>query len=221
MAVATSTWIALALAAASAGVQYHNTQQTAKRQDQQAATTISNQAAKQRIADARVAEQVEQMKTSTAEGSRRKSLEDYTSALRSRKQRAETGLDPNIGSARFRADAIAGAQDVNDYGANRADLLAKVDAPGMQRRDEGFSQGRLATDLGLIGREASGQNYLDRLRLEAIRRNAGLDALSSLMGGAAGGISGGWNTGNGAKAANDAGKGMFASGYRGLGSVGW
>jgi hypothetical protein len=220
MAVATSTWIGLALAAAAAGTQYVNTQNTAKRQDQQAATTIRNQSAKQRQADALVAEQVEGMKASTAEASRRKSLDDYTSTLRSRKQRSEAGLTPGMGSARFVADAAQAAQGVADYGSERAGLLAKVDAPGMQRRLEGFSQGRLATDLALVGREAGGQNYLDRLRQESIRRNAGLDALASLMGGASGAAaSGGW--GDGAAAARSAGAYTTASGYRGLGSVGW
>lgn len=224
MAIATSTAIALALAAAAAGTQYYNTQKTAQRQDRAAASAIRSQGAKQREADAKVAEQVEQMKGSTAEASRRKSLQSYVDTLRSRKQRSEAGLDPTIGSSRFLADAAQAAQTVGDYGTQRADLLAKVDAPGMQRRDEGFAQGRLATDLGLIGRESSGQAYLDRLRMESIKRNAGLDALASLMGGAAGGVAGGWGAGaqaGGKAAATGAGTYMTANGYRGLGSLGW
>ena len=40
--------------------------------------------------------------------------------------------------------------------------------------------GKAATDLSLIGREADGQAYLDKLKYDRIRRNPWLDALSEV-----------------------------------------
>lgn len=186
MAVATSTWVALALAAAAAGTQYYNTERTAKRQDQQVAAGIRNQGRLQQQADAKVAAEVEALKGSTAEASRRKALDDYTGALQSRKARIEGGLTPAIGSEDFRADAAQAANDSFAYGTENAGLLSRIDAAGDQRRGEGFGVSNLASGLGLIGRESSGQNFLDELRLRAIRRNAGLDLAAGLMSAGAG-----------------------------------
>jgi hypothetical protein len=212
--IATSTWVALALAAAAAGTQYYNTERTAKRQDSALATQIRNQGKRQSEADAKVAGQVEAMKGSTAEASRRKALDDYTGALQSRKARIESGLTPAIGSDAFKADATQAANDSFAYGTENAGLLSRIDAAGDQRRSEGFGFSNLASDLNLIGRDARGQNFLDELRLRAIRRNAGLDAAASLMSGASGAMMSGASGGGGA------GSGMYDMGYRGLSSVG-
>jgi len=79
----------------------------------------------------------------------------------------------------------------------------------MQRQGEAFGYGHLATDIGLIGRESAGQRFIDELRLNSIRRSAGMDLAAGLMGAASGAV------GAGASAAGAAGTaasgGMTAS----------
>lgn len=197
MAMATSTIVALALAAAAAGTSYYNTQQTAKRQDNALATSLTNQAKKQREADAKVNAEVEKVKASTAEDERRQAFSQYMDTLARGKQKADAGLEGQIGGAAFQSDAAAAKDAVAQYGAKNADLMARIDAPGLQRQGEAFGYGHLGTDLDLIGREAKGQAFLDELRLRAVRRNAGLDALSSFLGGAASGAASGGFSGGG------------------------
>lgn len=186
MAMTTGTIISLALAAAAAGAQAHNTRQTAKRQDQQAAEGIRQQSARQREADAKVNEQVEALAGSTAEDARAKRLDDYLTGLRRNRSSMQAGLTPTIGSDAFRGDSARAAGDVQDYATRAADLMSRIDAPQMQRQGEAFGYGRLATDLGLIGRQAEGDDFINRLRMSAIRRNPWIDAASQVAGAYAG-----------------------------------
>lgn len=223
MAIATSTAIALALAAASAGAQYYNTTQTNKRTDNALAGQIRNQGEKQKQADAKVNEEVASLQKSRSEESRVKSLDSYMDTLRKGRGKLEAGLTPNIGSDAFRADSAAAAQGVEDFAGDRAGLMARIDAPTMQRQQEAFGYGNLGTDLNLISREASGQNFLDELRVKrASQRNAGLDALSAFLGGAAGGMAGGaggTSTAAAQKSATGVGSRFFANG--GLAGIGY
>lgn len=190
MAMATSTAIALALAAASAGTQYYNTEKAADRADNQAATGIRAASEKQRTADAEVAAEVERMRKSSSEDERANALTSYMDTLRKGRQQSEAGLTPSIGSEAFKADSAAATTGVQDYGKQFASLMSRIEAPGTQRMNEGFQYGNLATNLGLIGREAAGDAYINNLRMNGIRRNAGLDFASSLMGAGAGAAAG-------------------------------
>jgi hypothetical protein len=191
MAIATSTAIGLALAAAAAGGQYYNTTKTAQRQDNQAALGIRNQARIQKEADAKVNDAVAKLADSNAASAKQSRLDDYLNVLRRNRSTTEAGLTPNIGSDTFKADAATAANDASSYADKTAGLMARMDAPGIQRQQEGFDYGNLATDIGLIGRESQGQNFLDQLKLRNIRRNAKIDLASGLMSAAAGGVAAG------------------------------
>lgn len=190
MAIATSTAIALALMAAGTGLQYKNTQDTLKRQDATAADGIRRQGVHQREADAKVNAEVEKLKASSAEDERARAQGQYMDALRKRGGNAQAGLDTAVGSDAFREGAAEAATGVQQYGRDRAGLMARIDAPGLQRQGEAFGYGRLGTDLGLIGRESSGDNFINELRLRSIRRNAGKDLLAGLMTGGGGALLG-------------------------------
>lgn len=181
MAIATSTAIALALAAAAAGGTYYNTQHTAQRQDEAAANGIRNQSLLQKQADAKVNDAVHELQGSTSADAKAQRLDDYLNVLRANKGKQNEGLTPNVGSQTFQTDAASRAAGANNFAAKTAGLMARMDAPGIQRQNEGFGYGNLATDLNLVGRQAQGQNFLDQLRLNAIRRNAKIDLASSLM----------------------------------------
>jgi len=200
MAIATSTAIGLALAAAAAGGSYYNTQKTAQRQDNQAALGIQNQSRIQKQADTKVNDAVAKLADSNAASAKEGRLDDYLNVLRRNRSTTEAGLTPVIGSDTFKTDAATAANDANSYADKTAGLMARMDAPGIQRQQEGFDYGNLATDIGLIGRESQGQNFLDQLKLRNIRRNAKIDLASGLLSAAAGGVAAG-----GASAAGGAG----------------
>jgi len=191
MAIATSTAIGLALAAAAAGGSYYNTQKTAQRQDNQAALGIQNQSRIQKQADTKVNDAVAKLAESNAASAKEGRLDDYLNVLRRNRSTTEAGLTPVIGSDTFKTDAATAANDANSYADKTAGLMARMDAPGIQRQQEGFDYGNLATDIGLIGRESQGQNFLDQLKLGRIRRNAKIDLASGLLSAAAGGVAGG------------------------------
>lgn len=210
-------WVVGALSVASAGTSYYNTEKTADRQDAALADSIINQSRKQREADARVGEEVQKLEGSTAADERAERLAQYMDVVGRNRDSLQAGLVPGVGSDRFQADAQGSAAAAESYAGKMADLMARVDAGSLQRQREGFGYGRLATDLSRVAREASGQSFLDELRLRGIRRNPWLDAAAAGMSGAAGAMGSG---ASGANAANT-GQGVTASGYRGLGSLGY
>lgn len=210
MALTTTAYVALALAAASAGAQYHNTTSTARRQDQEAAAGIRTQSGIQQRADARVNEEVERLKTSTAEDERAKRTSDFMTALSNARGKTEEGLDANAGlGSTFGNAATAARGGLNERGATTAGLLAGIDAPGLQRQGEAFDYGNLATDISLFNRESQGAQFLTDLRTRSIRRSPGIDAGAQFMGGLSSGLAGAGGAG--------AGAGAFASGnpYKG------
>jgi hypothetical protein len=203
MAIATSTAIALALAAAAAGTEYYNTEHTAKRQDKQAAQSILDQSNIQKKANARTQQTIQQVQNSTAADARAQRLSDYMKTLNQAKSRTDAGLtNPVVGGATFQADSAAAANQANNYADQTAGLLARIDAPTVQRQQEGFDYGQLATDLNLLQGQSAGQAFLDKLKQASIRRNAKLDLAAGLMS-AAGGAVGGGAAGAGASTAPD------------------
>jgi hypothetical protein len=186
MYLATSTYVALALAAAAAGGQYYNTTKTAERQDNQAAQGILNQSRIQKQADTKVNDAVAKLADSNAASAKEGRLDDYLNVLRRNRSTTEAGLTPVIGSDTFKTDAATAANDASNYADKTAGLMARMDAPGIQRQQEGFDYGNLATDIGLIGRESQGQSFLDQLKLGRIRRNAKIDLASGLLSAGAG-----------------------------------
>ena len=214
MAIATATAIALALAAASAGTAYYNTQKTAAAQDRQASDAIRSQSQIQQKGDAAVNAEVEKLKTSRSEDERREGLDAYMQQLTTHKKQLESGLTPNFGSDTFKADSAQAVQETGDYASDTAGMMARMDAPQQQRQGEAFGFGKLATDLSLVGRESQGQDFIDQLRMRAIRRNPGLDALSAFLAGAAGS-----GIGSGAGAGNSAVVSKTLSGGTGYGTI--
>lgn len=184
--------LSIGILAASAGLKLYNSAQTIKKQDRALAASIRNQSTKQRAADARVNEEITKLEGSTAENQRVKNLNAYTDALRKRAGEMTAGLTPAIGSAAFQTDAAGAVDGVNRYADENANLMARIDAPAYQRRDEATGYGKLATDIGVISREADGQAFLDKLRLDRIRENPWLNALADIgMGAVSGGMTGG------------------------------
>jgi hypothetical protein len=177
----------LIVAALSAGAQAYQTNQVAKDQDAAAAQGIRSQAANQRQADEAVGASVDQLGQSTPEGARAKATEDFLGQLRRNRGQAIPGATSG-GSARYNADMAGAQSDVADFGSRAADTLARINAPAMQREAEGVGFNRLSSNLGMIGRNASGDQFLDQLRLRSVRPNPWVSAGAELGQGAASGM---------------------------------
>ena len=187
---AEAIWVPLLMSAASAGVSAYNTNETAKRQDAALADSIRNQAGKQREADAKVNAEVARLKESRSATDETQRAGDYARQLIRNRAAMMNGLNPTVGGAAVQSDSAQAAQAAQSLADQTAGLMAMQDSAGMQRQREGFDFGRLGTDLGLIGRESSGQQYIDQMRMRAIQRNPWLDIGSGILGGAAGAFSG-------------------------------
>lgn len=185
------SWVAAVVALAAAAANQYNTQQTAKRQDNQAAIGLIEQGRKQREADAKVNAEVQKLKGSNSSDERATALQNYMTTLARNKQNSNAGLTPQVGGAAFKTDAATAADGVQAGAANTAGLMARIDAPGMQRQGEGFDYGNLATDLSLISRQAKGEDFLNMLRIKAIRRNPWIDAGAAAANGYASSYRGG------------------------------
>jgi hypothetical protein len=181
-----AVWVPLALAAVGAGTSYYNTQQTAKRQDNSLADQIRQQSARQREADTQVNDLVQKRAGSDAAGERAQTLGGYLDQVRAATGASTSGLG-QVGrtSDAYQQSANDAALGVADYGQKTAQLMSRIDAPAQQRQREALENAQFQTDLGLIKRNASGDDYLARLRLQNIRANPWLTATSQLAGGAA------------------------------------
>lgn len=200
MALATSTWLALGAMAASAGLQYHNTQQTARRQDNQAAAGIRQQAGKQKQIDARIGEEVSKLAASDASDERRQRLADYMQTIQRSQGTTNGALSGEFGGDAFKAAANEARGDVQQQVGEQAGLMARIDAAGMQRQGEGFGFGRLATDTGMIAREARGDAFINELRMRAIQRNPWMDAAAAGLQGYASAVGTGGAAAGGSRA---------------------
>lgn len=216
MGVAAIPYIAMAVAA---GAEYKNTQNTANRQDQAAAAAIQNQAGLQKQADSQVNQAVQKIAGSSAQPAIDQRTADYMDVLRRNKATVTQGLTPSIGGSAFKADAANAAEAAQAYGNQNAGLMAQIDAPQMQRQGESFDYGKLATDLGLIGRQSQGQSFLDQVRMNGIRRNPKIDLGAGLLSAYAGSAAGAAGKGASAGAGGAFNGATGAGTYTGAGST--
>ena len=174
------SFIGLGIALLGAAASAYNTQQTAKKQDRALAAQITQQGKKQQQASAKIAEALAAQAQSDPADEQAQQMESYLATLRQGQQNAGLNTGPGGFSEEYRRGTAEAGEQLGEYGTGRADLLSRIDAPRLQRQNEGILFDTLGNELRMIGREASGQNYLDQLRLNSIRRDPWLDALSGV-----------------------------------------
>ena len=214
--IASSTAVALALAAAAAGTSYYNTQSTAKKQDREAAAGIRKQSARQREADGAVDKAIDAQAMSSGADEKAGVLDQYLQQVKASKAGSVSGLNQggNLSDAARTAEADA-TLGVGNFGQKIAGLMASMDAPQLQRQNEALSRANTAVDLDGIGRNAEGDAFLNQMRLQGIRRNPYLDMFSSFAGGAAGSVGGGAGGGKMTKGSGGMPKTKTGANYRG------
>jgi hypothetical protein len=180
-------WVVPAIiSAVSTGAGVYHTKQVADDQDKMAARGITAQQAKQRQIDERLSNEISNLESSSPEDERAQSMEQFMQQLRATRGEAEGS--PTVGSQRYGQDTQASQAGIGNYGEKLAGTASRINAVGEQRRNENFSLNRAAGDVTGLAREASGESFLNRLRMQGVQRNPWIDAASQLGNGIAGGM---------------------------------
>ena len=191
------TWVATAIALVGAATNYYNTEKTAKRQDNQLARQIQQRSIRQQEADREVMQTITDRAASNGDDVRRGTLDQYLAQTRAAQGAATAGLrQAGAVSDAYRDSANDAALGIGNYASNTAGLMSRIDAPAQLREQENLGNARLASRLGLVGDRSASEDFLSNLRLQGIRRNAGLDAFSQVASAFAGAMSGGGGGGS-------------------------
>lgn len=163
---------ALALGAAGTGVGLVEQQRALRRQDREAAAGILRQAEINRQASSRVRDAIQQVQQSGPEQATAQRRAAYLDALRRARPASSQSL-PAVGGAsqRFAEDVDAARDASAAEAANTAALAARIDAPAVQRLQEGQIAANTASQLSLLGDESNRQDFLTRLRVSMQRPN--------------------------------------------------
>ena len=194
-----AVWIPLVMAAVGTAASAYNTNQTAKRQDNQLAAQLRQQAAKQHEADAKTAQLIQAQAASSDADERAGSLAQYTKTLQQHQRQAVNPLQVQgaVSDAYKRAGSDA-ALGIANFGANQANMVSSIDAPTQQRQNDQFVMDRYKNDIDNISRFSRGDDFLADMKLRAIRRNPWIDAGASLAnsyaGSSAGNVGGSLNS---------------------------
>ncbi|MDV6189869.1 hypothetical protein RYH75_11450 [Stenotrophomonas geniculata] len=184
-------FIPIAIALAGTAAQQAETQRVERKQDQETAQGLLNQSRRQQEADRRVNDEIAQLETSTAADDRAQRLGQYMQQLQRGRKQAVAGLEGPVGGATFQTDAGAARTGADNAAATTAGLMSRIDAPQLQRQQEAFGYGKLATDLDMEARASRGQQFIDQLRLRQIRRRPEVDLLAGLATATGGSMAGG------------------------------
>lgn len=181
----TEVLVAAALSAAAAGASAYNTNRTAKKQDSAAAAGIRKQAENQRQANARINRTIDEAAKSSPDAARNTATQQYLQALQRNKGGALNSLS-GVGapmSSAYADAARSASGDLLTEATDRGQVMARMDAPLLQRQSEQAAYGNLGEDLGVLGGNVAADQFLNELRVRGIRRNPWIDAGAAAAGG--------------------------------------
>lgn len=180
--------IPYALAAVSAAGSAYQTNKVAKDQDTAAAQAISQNAKDQSKADDAVSAEVQALEKSSPEAAKAEATQSFMDQLRRNRTSSEGAQTVGNVSDAYSEDAAGAKTDINQFGQNAANVMARISAPALQRQKEGQSAANLATQLSGIARTASGNDFLNQLRQRSIRANPWVTAATQVGSGVASGM---------------------------------
>lgn len=191
-------WVPLVLGAVSAGTQYMNNRQQARRADRVALDSLRTNAQRQRRADEVTQKLISETGKSTDKEERSSTMSGFLKQLQKAQVDSHAGLQiQGAANDAFARDAAQAALGIDAEGTKYADLASRLDSPFLQRRNEQRLRTDAALDIDLVGREQQGADRTSDLRLRAIRSNPWLDAMSAVTRGAAASYGSGWGAGTG------------------------
>lgn len=197
-----AVWIPLALTALGAGGTAYNNRQVANRQDEELSRQLSRDSALQRQADDKVRDLLKRTSESDPKEETAQSLKQYTDSLRRNVGSANGGVQQLSGASdEYQAGAAEAGAGISQFGDKVAGLMSRVDGPIRQREGEGLDRQLFQNVISLLNREGQGQETLSRMRMDGIRPNPIIGALSEVALGAAGSMGGGGGKNAGLKKA--------------------
>lgn len=183
-------WVPTALALLGGGASYVSQKKADDKQDNILGAQIRQQSARQDEADQAVNQLLSSRAASDASSERGNASAQYLQQVRAAQGAASGGLrQAGAVSDAYQQSSNDAALGIADYGANVANLMARIDAPQQQRQREAIQSAQLGSDLGLIGRRASADDYLAKIKLQGVRSNPWLAAAGQAASGAASGWS--------------------------------
>ncbi|MBB3802058.1 hypothetical protein FHR47_002306 [Xanthomonas arboricola] len=182
-----AVWIPAVLAAVGGTASYVDQKRQADKQDDILGAQIRQQSSRQDEADQAVNQLLADRSTSDASAERGNAASQYLQQVRAAQGAASGGLrQAGAVSDAYQQSSNDAALGIADYGANVAKLMARIDAPQQQRQREAIQSAQLGSDLGLIGRRASADDFLAKIKLQGVRSNPWLAAAGQAASGAAG-----------------------------------
>jgi hypothetical protein len=177
------------LTALGTGISAKQSHDVAKQQDQEAAAGIRLQGATQAEANNQVNAQIDELAKSNANADREAANADFMTQLqRSRGvAQASTANIPGA-SARYAGDVASADLASQATGAKVADLMARINAPSLQRQREALTGQRTGVNLEVLQRRSAGDDFLRQLRQRSIHANPWVSAGASLLSGAGAGM---------------------------------
>jgi hypothetical protein len=208
------------IAAIGATATYVNARNTANRQDSQLAQSLRQQGQLQQEANAKSNELIQKTAQSSAQPAQASLLDQFTGELNRKAALANGGLgQAGKVSDAYNQAANDAASGIADYGKTRAGLISAIDAPMLQRQQEGANLQDFATQINQLKDQSSAQQFLTQMKLRGIQPNPYLTAVSGISSGVSSGLaSRGFGGGSAGGAVNDGtGSVLFnGSGYTNL-----
>ena len=210
------TWWAVGLAVASAVGTAYQQDRVASQQDQIAARNIQNQSRAEQTASAKINEMLQQVADSNPDAARQQRMDEYLATLERGAQAGALNDGPGGFSDAYRQGVEQAEGQLGTYGDTRAGLMARLDAPVIQRMNEGVLFDNARNDIGSLSRNANQDDFLARLQIDGTRANpwvtAGLQAAGaygSARAGQGGNATATWDDYNGLGAPIQVGNTMY------------
>ena len=158
-----------------------NNQQAARAQDREVAAGMRRNQALTDQGNARVRELIDKTGASNPAAEEQTANADFLQALKSAKMQSGGDFFGGPGGARFADDLGLARTAAEGEGKSLAARTAAIDAPQFQRQREGVDVNNASTDLGLLGDQARGNDYLTQLRVSNQRPNPWVSGFGDLV----------------------------------------
>lgn len=178
-------WIGAALAAAGGAVNEVNNRRTARKQDEELARGIRENAKVQREANERLNTVVDKTAESSAEPFRSERMNSMQQRIANKRAQALASIAQggNTSDAAKAMEAAAGVT-ATDYAGGLADLFSIIDAAGEQRLAEGNLRSNASMDLSRLSGDAGQNTFLAQMRARRHRPNPLLGIAGAALSGA-------------------------------------
>lgn len=189
--------IPIITAAVSGGTTLYANNQAAAKRSREGMALLRTQRSNQNQADQLVSQLVDKQAASNPQNEINTAKEGYMKQLMANAAQSNAGLSDVSGASSAYQDAAKNAAlGITNYGANRADLTARITGPGQQRDREAIERANFGSQLSNIVRNSKQDDYLSKLRMDSIQANPALLAIAAAaqgFGGSKGsGGFGGW-----------------------------